>query len=82
MKIGLGKWIGFRVYDISVGDFGDIKVVWNLIYILIAIVMLSYSILFGIFQYRNPTANTMSYFREFQHVIRLEVLEKYQVEEK
>jgi hypothetical protein len=60
----------------------DFEVVLNYVYIVLGIIMLSYSILFGIFQYRNPTANTMSYFRDFQHVIRLEVLEKYQVEEK
>ena len=35
----------------------------------------------GVFCWRNPTANEMSFFRDFSHVVTLSKLEKYQVDE-
>lgn len=35
-------------------------------------------VLFPIFQWRNPKANEMSFFRDFQSIVLLKKLEKYQ----
>lgn len=35
-------------------------------------------VLFPIFQWKNPKANQMSYFRDFKDVVLLQKLEKYQ----
>ena len=48
-------------------------------WMMIALTILSFYLpAFAIFQLRNPTANNMTFYSEFVHVISFEKMERYQ----
>lgn len=48
-----------------------------LIFVFLAVTIYS-AALFPVFQWRNPKANSMTFFTEFRSVLKLEKMEKYQ----